>query len=95
MAVKIIIIRRVPQEKESEIRPMLMQMRALANAQAGYISGENLINYDDPEEHVVISTWRSLDNWNTWVADKRRQELQTQVDRILGNETLYSIYYNG
>jgi len=95
MAVKIIIIRRVPKEKASEIRPMLMQMRSLAHAQTGYISGETLVNYDDPEEYVVISTWKSLDNWNTWLADKRRQELQAQVDQILGRETLYSIYYNG
>ena len=95
MAVKIIIIRRVPKEKASEIRPMLMQMRSLAHAQTGYISGETLVNYDDPEEYVVISTWKSLDNWNTWLADKRRQDLQAQVDQILGRETLYSIYYNG
>ncbi|MBW2187888.1 MAG: sugar biosynthesis protein, partial [Deltaproteobacteria bacterium] len=45
MAVKIIIIRQVPQEKEPEIRPLLLKMRSLAHAQSGYISGETLINF--------------------------------------------------
>ncbi|OHB33015.1 MAG: hypothetical protein A2X84_05525 [Desulfuromonadaceae bacterium GWC2_58_13] len=95
MSVKIIIVRRVPKELENEIRPLLLQMRAVANAQVGYISGETLINYDDPQEHVVISTWKSLENWNQWLRNEKRIELQGQVDRILGHETLYQIYYNG
>ncbi len=95
MAVKIIIVRRVPKEKQNEIRPLLLQMRAVANAQVGYISGETLVNYDDPEENLVISTWKSLENWNQWLRNEQRIDLQSQVDRILGHETLYQIYYNG
>ena len=88
MAVKIIIVRRVPREKEEDLRPLVLKMRALANTCPGYISGETLINYDDPEERLVISSWRALEN-------PRRRELQAQVDALLGRETLYSIYYNG
>ncbi|AJF07504.1 antibiotic biosynthesis monooxygenase family protein [Geoalkalibacter subterraneus] len=95
MAVKIIIVRRVPREKEEDLRPLLLKMRALANTCPGYISGETLINYDDPEERLVISSWRALENWQDWVEDPRRRELQSQVDALLGSETLYSIYYNG
>jgi heme-degrading monooxygenase HmoA len=95
MAVKIIIVRRVPKEKQNEIRPLLLQMRAVANAQVGYVSGETLVNYDDPEENLVISTWKSLENWNQWLRNEQRIDLQSQVDRILGHETLYQIYYNG
>ena len=95
MSVKIIIIRRVPKEKKDEIRPLLLQMRAAAHAQTGYTSGETLINYDDPQEYLVISTWKSLENWNQWLRNEKRIELQGQVDRILGHETLYQIYYSG
>ncbi len=95
MSVKIIIIRKVPQEKQTEIRPLLLKMRVIANAQVGYISGETLINYDDPQEHLVISTWKSLENWNSWLANEKRIELQKRVDAVLGTETLYRIYYNG
>lgn len=95
MSVKIIIVRHVPQEKAADLRPLLLQMRSLANAQSGYISGETLVNYDNPSEHLVISTWKTLEDWNTWLADDQRRALQTRVDEITGSETMYSVYYNG
>lgn len=95
MAVKIIIIRQVPPEKEPEIRPLLLQMRSLAHAQNGYISGETLINFDNPSERIVISAWKSIENWNDWLNNEQRISYQAQVDKILGRETLYQIYYNG
>ena len=95
MAVKIIIIRQVPVEKEPEIRPLLLKMRSLAHAQNGYISGETLINFDNPSERIVISSWKSIENLNDWLNNDQRITLQSEVDRILGQETLYQIYYNG
>ena len=95
MSVKIIIVRHVPKEKANMLRPLLLKMRSLANAQSGYVSGETLVNYDDPTEHLVISTWKTLKDWNVWIEDQRRRELQMKVDEITGAKTLYSVYYNG
>ncbi|SDD98551.1 antibiotic biosynthesis monooxygenase family protein [Desulfuromonas thiophila] len=95
MAVKIIILRHVPADKEEALRPLLLKMRALAHAQPGYLAGETLVNYDDPSERVVISSWKTLENWNSWLRDPQRIALQDEVDRLLGQETLYQIYYNG
>ena len=95
MAVRIIIVRHVPKEKANDLRPLLLQMRSLANAQPGYISGETLVNYDDPTEHLVISTWKTLEDWNVWLRDVQRRALQNRVDEITGSETMYSVYYNG
>ena len=93
MSVKIIIRRRVPKEKEPDLLPLLIQMRALAVSQPGYISGETLRNVDDPEEHVVISTWQSTDSWKSWLSSKQRKEIQKRIDSVLGQDTQYAIYY--
>ena len=53
------------------------------------------MNYDDPSEYLVISTWQTIKDWNTWLNDERRRALQEKVDSCTGTETLYSIYYNG
>ncbi len=95
MSVKIIIVRHVPKEKAAELRPLLLKMRVLANAQSGYVSGETLVNYDDPTEYLVISTWKTLKDWNIWIGDTRRRTLQARVDEITGARTRYSVYYNG
>ncbi len=97
MSVKIIIVRHVPADIEAaqQLRPLLLEMRALAQMQPGYVSGETLVNYDDPSEYLVISTWQTIKDWNTWLNDERRRVLQEKVDSCTGTETLYSIYYNG
>lgn len=95
MAIKIIIKRRVPKDKAAELLPLFIQLRALATAQPGYISGETLRNIDDPQEFLVIGTWQSLDNWQSWVSSKQRTEIQERVDTLLGERTEYSSYFYG
>ncbi|MBK5099912.1 MAG: antibiotic biosynthesis monooxygenase [Desulfobacteraceae bacterium] len=95
MAIKIIIKRRVPKDKAAELLPLFIQLRALATARPGYISGETLRNIDDPQEFLVIGTWQSLDNWQSWVSSKQRTEIQERVDTLLGERTEYSSYFYG
>lgn len=94
MAVKIIILRRVPVEKEKDLRPLLLKLRSLAMSKPGYISGETLMNADDPEEYLVISSWKRLEDWQFWVESEERKALQSEVDRLLGKQTLYQVYHN-
>lgn len=94
MVVKVILLRRVPTETASELRPLLMELRALALAQPGYISGETLINADDPEEYLVISTWTDIEHWNAWLKNGERMMVQRQIDGLLGRETFYQVYYS-
>jgi len=95
MAVKIIIKRKVAKDKEAQLLPLLIQLRALATGQPGYISGETLRNIDNPEEYLVISTWQSLDDWKRWAESKQRAEIQDKIDDLLGQKTEYSSYLYG
>jgi heme-degrading monooxygenase HmoA len=95
MAIKIIIARKVGKDQEAELLPLLIQMRALATAQPGYISGETLRNVENPEDYLVISTWQSVDYWNAWLSSKQRAEIQEKIDTLLGQKTEYSIYLYG
>lgn len=94
MVIKVILLRRVPQEHADELKPLLHEMRALALAQPGYVSGETLMNADDSEEYLVISTWASMEHWNDWLRNTERRMVQQQIDGLLGRETLYQVYYN-
>ncbi len=94
MIVRVILLRHVSPEKADEVKPLLLEMRALALAQPGYISGETLMNADDPEEYLVISTWADIDHWKTWLKNPERIMVQRQIDGLLGRETLYQVYYN-
>jgi heme-degrading monooxygenase HmoA len=95
MAVKIIIRRKVPKGKEAQLSPLLVELRAKAITQPGYISGETLRNVDDPEDYLVISTWKSKEDWKAWEANKVRSGIQSRIDSLLGEKTTFGIYYYG
>ncbi|OPX39446.1 MAG: antibiotic biosynthesis monooxygenase [Deltaproteobacteria bacterium] len=95
MTIKIIITRKVSKDKEANLLPLLIQLRALATAQPGYISGETLRNIQDPEEYLVISTWQSKENWDKWVSSPQRAEIQDKIDSLLGQKTTYDTYLYG
>ena len=95
MAVKIIIKRVVPQDKAKGMIPLFRKMRTLATNQPGYISGETLKRLDKADEFIVISTWNSSDDWEKWVKSNERQEVQGEIDVLLGGKTEYEIYHYG
>ena len=75
-----------------ELTTLLKKLRALTLDQPGYISGETLRRVDKPGESMVISTWRSVEDWNKWVNNEKRISIQSQIDELLGEETEYAIY---
>ena len=93
MAVKIIIRRKVPRGKEVQLQPFLIELRSKAITQPGYISGETLINVDDPEDYLVISTWKSKEDWKGWEANRMRLEIQSKIDSLLGQKAAFGVYY--
>jgi heme-degrading monooxygenase HmoA len=92
MTVKIFIKRKVQDECVTELALLLKKLRALTLEQPGYISGETLTRIDETDETMVISTWRSVEDWNSWVNSAKRTEIQGAIDKLLGQETDYAIY---
>ena len=95
MAVKILIKRKVPEDKARAMIPLFRKMRSMATNQPGYISGETMRCLDSPDEFLVISTWQSSADWNRWLQSDERKSVQTEIDALLGGETSYAIYHYG
>ena len=95
MAVKVLIKRKISQDRAKALIPLVRQMRASAATQAGYITGETLRSLDNPEEFLVISTWQSSDDWKNWLKSEDRNKVQDKIDDLLGGETNYEIFHYG
>jgi heme-degrading monooxygenase HmoA len=82
--------------REVELLPkvssILLDLRSMALKQPGYICGETMRNIENPNEFLVISTWRSLEDWRNWFKNEERAKLEGRIDDILGFCTLYKIY---
>ncbi len=92
MTVKIFIKRKVVDDNIMELTTLLKKLRALTLSQPGYIFGETLRRIDKPNESLVISTWRSLEDWQGWVNNSQRINIHSEIDLLLGEETEYAIY---
>jgi len=90
--VKIFIKRKLQESNAVELTLLLNKLRALALSQPGYVSGETFHRIDKKDECMVIGTWRSLEDWNNWVNNPLRIEVQAEIDKLLGEETEYAIY---
>jgi heme-degrading monooxygenase HmoA len=94
MAIEVLIKRRFIKEKVSVLAPMIVRLRSLALAQPGYISGETLTCIDPAgkDEYLVRSTWRSVEEWKTWLHSNERTAIQNEIDAISGEVTEYRVY---
>jgi heme-degrading monooxygenase HmoA len=93
MSVEVMIKRKVEQGPQAKkLVPLILQLRALATYQPGYISGKTLYNVENPEDCLVISVWQSLEDWYSWMKSKKRTEIQAKIDAMTGEQTEYSIY---
>ena len=95
MSVKVLITRTVPQDKGREILQLFREMRSLATAKPGYISGETMKSSDRPDVFLVISTWETAGDWEKWLLSKERQAIQEKMDALLGGNTHYEMFHYG
>jgi heme-degrading monooxygenase HmoA len=95
MSIKVLITRSVPADKAREMLQLFKEMRSLATAQPGYISGETMRSNDRPDVFLVISTWESPEDWEQWLLSKERQKIQEKIDALLGGRTDYEMFRYG
>jgi heme-degrading monooxygenase HmoA len=95
MAVKILISREIKPDKAKEMVRLFKKLRSLAVLQPGYISGETLKSSDRPNVYLVISTWQTPEDWEKWLLNKERQEIQKVIDSLLGGKTTYELFHYG
>jgi heme-degrading monooxygenase HmoA len=95
MAVKVLIKRKIKNNKLSEASKLLIKARYAAMGQQGYISSETLTDCDDPNKVVVISMWQKIENWNQWKNTDLRSEINAEFEALLDESTKYEHYNLG
>ena len=93
MTIRVVIKRKVKQGQQAkELVPLILQLRARAMYQTGYISGETLYDIDHPGLCMVISNWKTVDDWNQWASNPERLKIDKRIETLTGEKTEYRIY---
>ena len=95
MAVKVLTRKMVPRNKAIEIIPLFRELRGLAMRQKGFLACETLRNLENPEEFIVISTWRTSKDLKNWMQMNEIKKAQEKIDLLLGEKTGFQMFYYG
>ena len=88
--IRVMIKRRVI--KGEYIAALLRQLRMAAMQHPGYTSGETLISTEDRQGIMVMSTWRSQEDWKKWEASNQRARITRQIRPLLVEPPLIEVY---
>ena len=85
----------IKEGKTREVFALLNKFRSDAMGQKGYISGETLINHDNPQEILVIAMWQGIENWHKWKENPERVANEAKMGQWLEEPTNYDTYVLG
>ena len=81
-------------KKNDKLIPLLKQLRKSAEKQKGFISRATYTNVNDATENIVISEWKSEEQWQKWMKRKKVQDIQGQIDSLIGEKTVFDVYFS-
>ncbi len=91
MQAKIVIERHVTPGRESQALDIAVEMRSVATKQPGYISGETLIDTEDHGTIIVVSTWRSVQDWKRWEGHDDRRRIEGYLAPLLSRPAIVRV----
>jgi len=67
-----------------DLSAFLVELRVAAITRfPGYIGGETLVNVEDRTNIVILSTWRSIEDWERWANSETRINLYERIEPLL------------
>jgi heme-degrading monooxygenase HmoA len=67
-------------------------LRKLAEKQKGFISRITYSSHNDHNDYIVISKWKTSDDWIAWMDKKKTRKIQGDIDSLIGEKTFFDIY---
>jgi heme oxygenase (mycobilin-producing) len=82
--VKVVLIHRTRNRESSKaLVKLIKKVRVVASQQPGFIYGETLVNTEDPCHIIVISTWKSVEDWEAWDKSAARTATRSEIQALL------------
>jgi heme-degrading monooxygenase HmoA len=81
--IRVVIERWLAQGGDETIEKIMRDMRREAIHNPGYVTGETLRDVADSHHFVIISTWRTREDWESWAASGMRLEIEDQIRPLL------------
>jgi heme-degrading monooxygenase HmoA len=89
--IKVIIERHIADELGEHYEKTARATLQKAMQAHGFISGEALKDFDDPNHRIVIANYRTVNDWQHWLGSSERKEMMEQIRPMLDREEKFTI----
>lgn len=89
--IRVIIERHIAQTLESTYEQAAKNTLQQAVSADGFISGESLRNADDSNHRLILSNWRSIQDWQRWFMSEERKEVMNVLMPMLETDEKITI----
>lgn len=69
--------------KDRNLESVLLKLKSHAAQYQGFKGMENLVSEQDASVVAMVSTWDTLENWNSWAKSSITQEVLQQAKMVL------------
>lgn len=90
--IRVHIRRSISDQNKDAVMALINRLRSTIVGHPGYLSSETLNRIDVPGEILVVSKWQSRFYWTQWFESRPRTEIQTKIDDLVAEKTIYEIY---
>lgn len=90
--IRVIIERRLAEGKEQEYQQTMRKLKQKASHFPGYLSGEILVEQEEPRHWVILSNWDTLEHWQAWEASDARKETLNAISPMLDGDEIIKVY---
>ncbi|MCP5160537.1 MAG: antibiotic biosynthesis monooxygenase [Hahellaceae bacterium] len=84
--IRVIIERHIAPSLEGPYEEVSRRTLQQAVSAPGFISGESLKDFHNENTRVILSNWRSIQDWQRWHASDERKEMMAEMSPILETE---------
>lgn len=77
--IRVLIERHIAESLESVYEECSRSVLRQAISAPGFVSGETLVDANDPNHRLTLCNWRSTTDWHRWYHSDERKELMTQL----------------
>ena len=79
-------------KKDRDLELILLKLRSHAMQYQGFKGMENLVGEGNDSVVTIVSTWNTLEDWQSWAQSRITQELLRQAEALLVEEPRVTTY---
>jgi len=89
--IRVLIERHIAESLEPVYEERSRRVLQSAVSAPGFVSGETLVDTNDPNHRFTLANWRSEADWQRWLHSDERKNLMTELVPMMDRDEVITV----